>query len=388
LVEAQRLEERTRFDCEMMVELGYCTGIENYSRYLSGRAPGQPPPTLMDYLPEHALLFIDESHVTLPQLRGMYHGDQSRKHNLVHYGFRLPSAKDNRPLQFEEFLRIAPQTIFVSATPGQYEKEESGQIVPLDIRPTGLLDPMVTVRPAVTQVEDALSEITKAVAQNERILITTLTKKMAEYLSDYFTDHGVKCRYLHSDIDTVERVEILRDLRLGTFDALIGINLLREGLDLPEVAIVMIFDADKMGFLRSESALIQTIGRAARHLSGRAILYAEQMTDAMKGAIEQTVARRALQDAYNKAEGLVPRTIIKANDHGLGIPVKIEEQVVQKDSTVLKMTPKAFAAHIEKLETVMLDHAEALEFERSAHIRDEIANLKRQYLEGYGVDEW
>ena len=295
LIEAQRIEQRTRFDIEMMLEIGFCKGIENYSRHLSGRAPGEPPPTLIDYLPRNALVFIDESHVTIPQVGGMYKGDRARKENLVNYGFRLPSALDNRPLRFDEFEKLLPQTIFVSATPADYERKHAGQVVEQVVRPTGLVDPVLEVRPAQTQVDDLLSEINLRVEKGERVLVTTLTKRMAEDLTDYLNEHGVKVRYLHSDIDTVERVEIIRDLRLGEFDVLVGINLLREGLDIPEVSLVAMLDADKEGFLRAERSLIQTIGRAARHINGTAILYADKMTDSMQGAIGETTRRRDKQ---------------------------------------------------------------------------------------------
>src|SRR5689334_110822 len=311
LVEAQRIEQRTRFDLEMLAEMGFCKGIENYSRHLSGRQPGEPPPTLIDYLPHDALMIIDESHVTVPQLGGMYRGDRSRKENLVNYGFRLPSALDNRPLRFDEFERLLRRTVFVSATPADYEREHQGQVVEQVVRPTGLVDPAVEVRPAATQVDDLLSEISERVKVNERVLVTTLTKRMAEDLTDYLGEHGVKVRYLHSDIDTVERVEIIRDLRLGMFDVLVGINLLREGLDLPEVSLVAILDADKEGFLRSERSLIQTIGRAARHLNGKAILYADNMTESMKRAIDETNRRRAKQKAFNVAGNIVPKGVTK-----------------------------------------------------------------------------
>ena len=311
LVELQRIEQRTRFDLEMLNELGFCKGIENYSRHLSGKLPGQPPPTLMDYLPPGTLMVIDESHVTIPQIGGMYKGDRSRKENLVEYGFRLPSALDNRPLRFDEFRRIMPQTVFVSATPADFEREHSGQVVEQVVRPTGLVDPQIEVRPAVTQVDDLMSEVSLRTARNERVLVTTLTKRMAEDLTDYFSDHGIKVRYLHSDIDTVERVEIIRDLRLGKFDVLVGINLLREGLDLPEVSLVAILDADKEGFLRSERSLIQTIGRAARHINGTALLYADRITNSMRLAMGETERRRNKQLAFNQAEGITPRSVHK-----------------------------------------------------------------------------
>ena len=311
LVELQRIEQRTRFDLEMLNELGFCKGIENYSRHLSGKLPGQPPPTLMDYLPPGTLMVIDESHVTIPQIGGMYKGDRSRKENLVEYGFRLPSALDNRPLRFDEFRRIMPQTVFVSATPADFEREHSGQVVEQVVRPTGLVDPQIEVRPAITQVDDLMSEVSLRTARNERVLVTTLTKRMAEDLTDYFSDHGIKVRYLHSDIDTVERVEIIRDLRLGKFDVLVGINLLREGLDLPEVSLVAILDADKEGFLRSERSLIQTIGRAARHINGTALLYADRITNSMRLAMGETERRRNKQLAFNQAEGITPRSVHK-----------------------------------------------------------------------------
>ncbi len=389
LVEAQRLEERTRFDLEMMQELGYCSGIENYSRYLSGRAPGEPPPTLFDYLPEDALLFVDESHVTIPQLGAMYRGDRSRKETLVEYGFRLPSALDNRPLCFEEFERLAPQTIFISATPGPYELERSAQVVEQVVRPTGLVDPEVEVRPAGSQVDDLLSEIRARVAADERVLVTTLTKRMAEHLTEYLEEHGVRVRYLHSDIDTVERVEIIRSLRLGEFDVLVGINLLREGLDLPEVSLVAVLDADKEGFLRSERSLIQTIGRAARNLRGKAILYADTVTDSMARAIGETERRRRKQKAYNQAHGITPKGVQKA-------VVEIIDGVAAGDDTAgrggrgarvaeeaevyARMDPERLAREIERLEQQMYRHARDLEFEEAARLRDRIAELRRRHL--------
>jgi excinuclease ABC subunit B len=386
LVEAQRLEQRTRFDMEMIVEVGYCTGIENYSRYLSGRRPGEPPPTLFDYLPVDTLLFVDESHVTIPQLGGMYRGDRSRKETLVEYGFRLPSALDNRPLRFDEYERLAPQAIFVSATPGRYEYEHSDQVVEQVVRPTGLVDPQIEVRPAGVQVDDVLSEIHERVAVQERVLITTLTKRMAEDLTDYLQEHGVRVRYLHSDIDTVERTEIIRDLRLGEFDVLVGINLLREGLDMPEVSLVAVFDADKEGFLRSEGSLIQTIGRAARNLRGKAILYADRVTGSMQRAIDETNRRRAKQMEYNRTHGIEPRTIEKrvhdimegaremprrsATGHGRGAGRRYAE-----------MTPKELMGRIERLERQMYQHARDLEFEEAAKLRDEINEARRESLD-------
>jgi excinuclease ABC subunit B len=383
LVEAQRLEQRTRFDLEMIREVGYCSGIENYSRYLSGRDAGQPPPCLFDYLPRNALLFIDESHVTIPQLGGMYRGDRSRKETLVEYGFRLPSALDNRPLMFAEFVELAPQTIFVSATPGNYEAEHAGQVVEQVVRPTGLVDPEVEVRKASAQVDDVLTEINLRVERNERVLITTLTKRMAEDLTDYLQEHGVRVRYLHSDIETVERTERIRDLRMGVFDVLVGINLLREGLDMPEVSLVAILDADKEGFLRSERALIQTIGRAARHIRGTAILYADTITDSMRRAIEETNRRRDKQLEFNAAHGIEPRGIIKsvadimegARDIGSRTPGSR-----RRAATDTAPDPAAAAADIEKLEKQMYEHARNLEFEEAARLRDVIRKLRDQSL--------
>ena len=383
LVEAQRLEQRTLFDLEMMTELGYCSGIENYSRYLSGRAAGEPPPTLFDYLPENALLVIDESHVTVPQLGGMYRGDRSRKENLVQYGFRLPSALDNRPLRFDEFETLAPQTIFTSATPGPYEDEHADAVAEQVIRPTGLIDPEIEVRPASTQVDDLLSEIRLRVAAGDRVLVTTLTKRMAEDLTEYFAEHGVRVRYLHSDIDTVERVEILRDLRLGEFDVLVGINLLREGLDIPEVSLVAILDADKEGFLRSERSLIQTIGRAARHVDGKAILYADKVTGSMQRAIDVTTLRREKQQAYNDEHGITPRGVKKAVrdilEGALGAGrsttrgyAKIAEDQVKYG----RMTPAQLAKEVGKLEQKMYEHARNLEFEEAAQLRDQINHIQ------------
>ncbi len=382
LVEAQRIESRTRFDLEMLNEMGFCKGIENYSRHLSGRKPGEPPPTLLDYLPADALMIVDESHVTIPQVGGMYRGDRARKENLVDYGFRLPSALDNRPLKFEEFERLMRQTIFVSATPAEYELERSGQIVEQVVRPTGLVDPAVEVRPASTQVDDLLSEITLRVARAERVLVTTLTKRMAEDLTEYLGEHGVKVRYLHSEVETVERVEIIRDLRLGEFDVLVGINLLREGLDLPEVSLVAILDADKEGFLRSERSLIQTIGRAARHIHGTAILYADAVTDSMRRAIGETERRRAKQLAFNLARGIQPRGVSKrikdlidgvydADEARAG--VKAAEEQARYEA----MTEKDLGREIKRLEKQMFEHARNLEFEQAAAARDRLATLKR-----------
>jgi len=387
LVEAQRLEERTKLDIEMMVELGYCTGIENYSRYLSGRDSGQPPPTLMDYFPKNSLLVIDESHVTIPQIGGMYKGDRSRKENLVGYGFRLPSALDNRPLMFEEFERLMPQAIFVSATPGNYEGEHCSKIVEQVVRPTGLLDPIIEVRPATTQVDDLLGEIKWRADKGQRILVTTLTKRMAENLTEYFEDHNVRVRYMHSDIDTVERIEIIRDLRLGEFDVLIGINLLREGLDIPEVALVAILDADKEGFLRSERSLIQTIGRAARNVEGKAILYADKITRSMNTAIGETERRRAKQIEYNEEKGITPQGLNKKVSDILedspyvskstrpGKTKKVAESG-GKYTAEKTMSPAELASHIKKLEKQMYKAAKELDFEGAAQLRDEVKTLK------------
>ncbi len=386
LVEAQRLEQRTRFDMEMMQELGYCNGIENYSRYLSGRDAGQAPPTLIDYLPPNSLMILDESHVMLPQLGAMYKGDRSRKMTLVEYGFRLPSALDNRPLQFDEFKRLMPQTVFVSATPGPYEADNGGTPIDQLVRPTGLLDPIIEVRPVGTQVDDLLSEINIRVGKGDRVLVTTLTKRMAEDLTDYLTDHGVKVRYLHSDIDTVERVEIIRDLRLGTFDVLVGINLLREGLDIPEVSLVAILDADKEGFLRSTRSLIQTIGRAARNLEGKAILYADNITKSMKQAIDETNRRRAKQEEYNRKNGITPAGVKKAIRDiidGAGDRQSGGTKVVRVDNTPKKSfakDPAALADYIKGLEKEMFAHAENLEFEKAAGVRDRIEEARAEYL--------
>ena len=390
LVEAQRLEQRTRFDMEMIRELGYCSGIENYSRYLSGRAAGEPPPTLFDYLPKNALLVIDESHVTVPQIGGMYKGDRSRKETLVEYGFRLPSALDNRPLRFDEWEALAPQAIFVSATPGPYEGERADSVVEQVVRPTGLVDPQVEVRPASTQVDDLFEEIRRTVAGGERVLVTTLTKRMAEDLTDYLDEHGVRVRYLHSDIDTVERMEIVRDLRLGKFDVLVGINLLREGLDMPEVSLVAILDADKEGFLRAERSLIQTIGRAARNLHGRAILYADDMTGSMQAAIDETNRRRDKQLAFNEKHGIVPRSVVKAVADVMegaraapGAPRSrggAGRKAAQPAQQPFDGDPKALGKLIADLEARMLEHAKNLEFEDAAAVRDEIRSLRETHL--------
>jgi len=388
LLEHQRLSERTRFDLEMMQELGYCTGIENYSRYLSGRAPGEPPPTLFEYLPKNALVVIDESHATVPQIGAMYKGDRSRKETLVQYGFRLPSALDNRPLRFEEWEALCPQTIFVSATPAQYEATHAQQVVEQIARPTGLVDPELEVRPATTQVEDLLSQIHARVAKEERVLVTTLTKRMAEDLTDYLLEQGVKVRYLHSDIDTVERVEIIRDLRLGEFDVLVGINLLREGLDMPEVSLVAILDADKEGFLRSERSLIQTIGRAARNLNGKAILYADRITDSMRRAMDETERRRTKQIEFNKAHGITPKGIRKSVEDIMegarapggkkGQQRKVAEAPSKYAVAPELMEPKQAAALLKELEQKMFQHAKNLEFEQAARLRDEIQRLKNE----------
>jgi excinuclease ABC subunit B len=394
LVEAQRLEQRTRFDLEMLSEVGHCKGIENYSRHLSGSAPGDPPATLTDYLPKDAVMFLDESHVLIGQFGGMYNGDRSRKTTLVEYGFRLPSALDNRPLKFEEFEAKMRQAIFVSATPAQWEKDHAGQVVEQLVRPTGLVDPEVEVRPATTQVDDVLQEIRIRVDKHERVLITTLTKRMAEQLTDYLSDNGVKVRYLHSDIDTVERVEILRDLRLGTFDVLVGINLLREGLDIPEVSLVAILDADKEGFLRSERSLIQTIGRAARNLEGRAILYADKVTESMRKAIGETERRRVKQVAHNLAHGITPRSIVKqVRDLIDGVysekagkeAEKLERDAMQR-AEVEDMSEKDIAREIKRLEKLMMEHARNLEFEKAAAVRDQLGILKAQAFGAAGSD--
>lgn len=377
LVEAQRLEQRVKFDIEMMQELGYCSGIENYSRYLSGAQPGEPPPCLLDYLPPDALMIIDESHVTVSQIGAMYKGDRSRKETLVNYGFRLPAALDNRPLRFEEFERISPQTVFVSATPGKYEEEHSGQVVEQVVRPTGLIDPEVEVRPVGTQVDDLLSEIHLRVEKHERVLVTTLTKKMAEDLTDYLSEHGVRVRYLHSDIDTVERMEIIRDLRLGEFDVLVGINLLREGLDMPEVSLVAILDADKEGFLRSERSLIQTIGRAARNLSGKAILYADRITGSMERAIGETNRRRAIQQEFNEKHGITPIGVSKKITDVMDTGHSKKSRKVAEKLGQYKVKSLADAVkEIAQMEKQMLEYAKNLEFEKAAKLRDEIQKLR------------
>ena len=391
LVEAQRIEQRTRFDLEMLSEMGFCKGIENYSRHLSGRAPGDPPPTLIDYLPKDALLFVDESHVAIPQVGGMYKGDRSRKENLVEYGFRLPSALDNRPLKFDEFEALMPQTVFVSATPADYEARHQGQVVEQVVRPTGLVDPVIEVRPALSQVDDLLSEIHRRVGAGERVLVTVLTKRMAEDLTDYLGEHGVRVRYLHSDIDTVERVEIIRDLRLGEFDVLVGINLLREGLDIPEVSLVAILDADKEGFLRSERSLIQTIGRAARHIHGTAILYGDTVTRSMRAAMEETERRRDKQIAFNEAHGVVPRTVSKrikdiidgVYGSGKDTPEAGDRRVAEQARDYALMDEKTLARTIRKLEKEMQEHARNLEFEKAAAARDELSRLRQH---AFGAD--
>jgi excinuclease ABC subunit B len=384
LVEAQRIEQRTRFDLEMLAELGFCKGIENYSRHLSGRQAGQPPPTLIDYLPSDALMIIDESHVTVPQLGGMYRGDRSRKENLVEYGFRLPSALDNRPLRFDEFEAVVRQTIFVSATPADYEREKSAQVVEQVVRPTGLVDPQVIVRPASTQVDDLLSEIAARVSLRERVLVTTLTKRMAEELTEYLAEHGVKVRYLHSEVDNIERVEIIRDLRLGEFDVLVGINLLREGLDLPEVSLVAILDADKEGFLRSERSLIQTIGRAARHINGTAILYADQRTDSIEKALKETDRRREKQSQYNEQNAITPKGVTKRiKDLIDGVYDADEARVAQEEARYEAMSEKQIAREIKALEKKMLEHAKNLEFEEAAAARDRLSELKKRV---FGVE--
>jgi len=391
LVECQRIEQRTRFDLEMLDQLGFCKGIENYSRHLSGRQPGEPPPTLYDYLPADAIMFVDESHVTIPQVGGMYKGDRSRKENLVDYGFRLPSALDNRPLKFDEFEKLMPQTVFVSATPSDYEEKHQGQVVEQLVRPTGLVDPVVEVRPASTQVDDLLSECKRRIALGERVLVTTLTKRLAEQLTEYLNDNGIKVRYLHSDIDTVERVEIIRDLRLGEFDVLVGINLLREGLDIPEVSLVAILDADKEGFLRSTRSLIQTMGRAARHLNGTAILYADRITDSMQRAMGETARRRAKQLAHNEAEGITP----------IGVKKRIKDMIdgVYDSETAVRelkaaqeaaryevMSEKDLSREIRRLEKAMQEHAKNLEFEEAAAARDELFRIQRLAFGGEAHD--
>lgn len=391
LLEEQRLVQRTQFDLEMMNELGYCSGIENYSRFLSGRGPGAPPPTLFDYLPADGLLVIDESHVTIPQIGGMYRGDRARKETLVEYGFRLPSALDNRPLKFDEFAALAPQTIYISATPGNYELEKSGgDVIEQVVRPTGLLDPLVEVRPVATQVDDLLSEIRQRARVDERVLVTTLTKRMAEDLTEYLEEHGERVRYLHSDIDTVERMEIIRDLRLGEFDVLVGINLLREGLDMPEVSLVAILDADKEGFLRSERSLIQTIGRAARNVNGKAILYGDKITASMARAIDETGRRREKQQCYNQQHDIVPRglnkkvvdilalgeSVVKSKTKGRG-----KTRPLSRDDTVrMALTPQALQQKIQQLEGQMMQHAQNLEFEEAARIRDQLHTLREQFI--------
>jgi excinuclease ABC subunit B len=390
LLEEQRISQRTQFDIEMMLELGYCSGIENYSRYLSGRAPGEPPPTLLDYFPADGLLFIDESHVTVSQIGAMYKGDRSRKETLVEYGFRMPSALDNRPLRFEEFEHISPQTIYVSATPGNFELEKcEGDIVQQVVRPTGLLDPQIEVRPVATQVDDVLSEIHKRVALDERVLITTLTKRMSEDLTEYLSEQGVRVRYLHSDIDTVERIEIIRDLRLGKFDVLVGINLLREGLDMPEVSLVAILDADKEGFLRAEKSLIQTIGRAARHLNGRAILYGDRITKSMRKAIDETDRRRAMQEAHNIANGITPQQVTKditdimdlgdSEAHPASGKVRLRK-VTDLQSANKRLSLKDMMGKVATMEKEMFGFARDLEFEKAASMRDDVEALRKEIV--------
>ena len=391
LVEAQRLEQRTRFDLEMMTEVGFCKGIENYSRHLSGALPGEPPPTLIDYLPDDALIFFDESHALIGQLNGMFRGDRARKQNLVDYGFRLPSALDNRPLKFDEFEGKVRQGIFVSATPAEYENTHTGQVVEQLVRPTGLIDPRIEVRPASTQVDDVLSEINKRVAVGDRVLVTTLTKRMAEQLTDYLGEHGVKVRYLHSDIETVERAEIIRDLRLGVFDVLVGINLLREGLDIPEVSLVAILDADKEGFLRAERSLIQTIGRAARNIDGTAILYGDSITESMRRAIDETDRRRAKQVAFNTENGIVPKGVIKQVREMIdgvydATSARTELKAAQEKARYGAMDEKHLAREIKRLEKAMIDHARNLEFEEAARSRDQLAQLKKQVFGATGDD--
>jgi excinuclease ABC subunit B len=389
LVEAQRIEQRTRFDLELLAELGFCKGIENYSRHLSGRNPGEPPPTLIDYLPPNALMFIDESHVTIPQVGGMYKGDRARKENLVDYGFRLPSALDNRPLRFDEFETVMRQTVFVSATPGPYEKLHEQQVVEQVARPTGLIDPVIEIRPVGTQVDDLMSAINQRTALGERVMVTTLTKRMSEQLTEYLQEHGIKVRYLHSDIETVERVEIIRDLRLGVFDVLIGINLLREGLDIPEVSLVAILDADKEGFLRSERSLIQTMGRAARHLNGTAILYADRITDSMRRAIDEIERRRNKQIAFNLANGITPKGVVKRIKDiidGIYNPDAANQELkaAQSRAKYEVMSEKDLAKEIKRLEKDMLTAAKNLEFEKAAELRDRLHLMKKQL---FGVEE-
>jgi excinuclease ABC subunit B len=391
LIEEQRIEQRTRFDLEMMQEIGFTKGIENYSRHLSGALPGEPPPTLVDYLPQDALMFLDESHVLIGQLNGMYNGDRARKTNLVDYGFRLPSALDNRPLRFDEFEGKMRQTIFVSATPADYENQHAGQVVEQVVRPTGLIDPAIEVRPALSQVDDLMTEASARIKKNERVLVTTLTKRMAEQLTEFLSDNGIKVRYLHSDIETVERVEIIRDLRLGTFDVLVGINLLREGLDIPEVSLVAILDADKEGFLRSERSLIQTIGRAARNLNGTAILYADRMTDSMRRAIDETERRRNKQIAFNTANGITPVGIskqIKELIDGVYSPQEAREELhaAQDQAKYEAMSEKQVSKEIKRLEKLMVDHAKNLEFEKAAQVRDQLHVLKQQLFGAPGAD--